>query len=134
MNDPVLKRSIFLIALVALLHWTATKLQLYWTVWWYDLLMHFLGGFWVGLAAVGALRMPRVRAALPRVRPLPFAVAAMAVVGTAWEIFEYAADLTFVDRGYALDTATDFMLGFAGAVSSLAYAKWLLKRRGIAFT
>ena len=50
----LLKKAFSFLLLTAILNWLADKLYLYWTIWWMDMLVHFLGGlsivffvFWV---------------------------------------------------------------------------------------
>ncbi|HEY4508106.1 MAG TPA: hypothetical protein VJJ55_00430, partial [Candidatus Paceibacterota bacterium] len=38
-----------LVCVIALMQSAAIVFSLYWTLWWYDILLHFLGGIFIGL-------------------------------------------------------------------------------------
>ncbi|KKS86003.1 MAG: hypothetical protein UV60_C0004G0080 [Parcubacteria group bacterium GW2011_GWA2_43_11] len=52
LQERILKLLFIVIWVLALVHMTAEYYYLYWTVRWFDILTHFLGGLWVGIAVV----------------------------------------------------------------------------------
>ena len=40
--------NFILIVLIAILNKAALSFFLYWKFWWFDIMMHFLGGLWIG--------------------------------------------------------------------------------------
>ncbi|MFA6158740.1 MAG: hypothetical protein WC763_03930 [Candidatus Paceibacterota bacterium] len=115
-----------LLCLVAILHSVAEVESYYWTVWWYDIMMHFLGGAWVALAILWASEMPFAGFIKSRLS-IRSIVLSVIVVGVVWEIYELAFGLTSVHTiGYALDTAHDLVMDTAGAgVVSLVWKRFI---------
>lgn len=104
---------------IAILYPLAFAYLLFWNLWWYDLLLHFLGGAFVVAVVRWSLFAASPGAALlSRVRPFFFYLATTLFIGILWEFFEYAANLTFVQSGYWLDTYTDLIMDISGAVAA----------------
>ncbi|MSU55183.1 MAG: hypothetical protein EXS46_01420 [Candidatus Taylorbacteria bacterium] len=92
-------------------------LFLYSYYWWFDIPLHFVGGFCLAsltlwsfypLILIGK-RVPR------RTTVLFMAVAGSFVFGVAWEIFEYFSGITFNTIGsYPLDTVKDLIVDMLG--------------------
>lgn len=106
--------------LIGVLHITALEYYLYWQLPWFDVLLHFLGGLFTGLAVVafyvhwfGAIEIDH--------RRLFWSVmVGVLAVGVSWEFFEMYAGLTFVGQfGFWSDTISDIILDLSGAF--LAY-------------
>lgn len=111
-----LAAGIFMLNQLALEHY------LYFFYWWYDIMMHFLGGLLIGgLAAWGALRFDG-DARWGRV--LIVTLVSIAAVGIGWEIFEYATGQYIGQESIVLDTAVDLVMDVVGAVA----AAWSLYR------
>jgi hypothetical protein len=65
----------------------------YWRLWWFDLLMHGLGGFAIALLAVYAWRRfvePQLEPSL--VSQISVGWAAVIVISLTWELFEFTVD------------------------------------------
>jgi hypothetical protein len=114
------KRTAFLIALAALaavifvLNKVASDHFYYWIYWWYDLMMHFLGGCLIGgLAAWGVVY---VRPTISPQRALSAIVIAIAAVGIGWEVFEYLTGQYVGQAAIVMDTATDLLMDLLGAL------------------
>lgn len=128
MKNPIFVRAFLLLALIALLHSAAVVLYIYWSVWWFDILMHFLGGAWVGLMALWLFGLPGMRARFRKLKsPLAAVLASAVLVGVVWELFEYATDVTFTAEGYAADTALDLVMDIVGALAAYAYGSALIR-------
>jgi hypothetical protein len=116
-------------ALIASLHFLASAYSWYWQWPWFDILMHFLGGAFIGLASLWVLFHSRYVGSFHPSRKAMFAAALVGAlsVGLGWEVFEYVAGATGVSgyESYALDTATDLAMDCLGAVVSyLLYSKF----------
>ena len=98
--------------LIAFLQLLATHYFLYWEFWWYDIMMHFLGGLFIGTGFLWFLYFEFSH--LVKRIPL-FAVTFLAVlgVGIAWEIFEYVTN-SYNASNYTLDTSLDIAMDIAG--------------------
>lgn len=110
--------ALILTALLAGLHFLAGAYYLYWTFWWYDVMMHFLAGvtlgffaFWI-LFRSGIIFGEEKRASLIILSVL----LPVFLLGVAWEVFEYTNGITDSHEGYRLDTMNDLILDSCGAV------------------
>lgn len=121
--------SFVLLVIVAALHWIASYEGFYWTLNWYDVMMHFLGGAWTALFLLWVTRT-EVGSWLFSLATLRRLIAGVIVVGVAWELYELAFGFTAVtDPGYALDTAKDLVMDTLGALAiGLSYRKSLSVR------
>ena len=114
---PFLKIAFFLIALLGGLNFLAIELSLYWTLWWFDILMHFLGGFSVSflfLYIYAECLVEKINLSLYETIWLAFLSAML--VGGLWEVFEYVNDLTQSTEAYHLDVVHDLLADSAGAM------------------
>lgn len=113
MKTSILLRNVLILSTILLvLHLLASEYAWYWHYWWFDIVMHFLGGFVLGLFGMWfVLRLNmeiRTRAVFYTI------VAGTMVIAVGWEVFEYIHDIA--GRGhYIVDTTTDLMLGAFGA-------------------
>jgi hypothetical protein len=116
--------------ILAVFNFIASAFYLYWTYWWSDVVMHFLGGLTGGLAAYwvlfhsGHIFNGRLRSASATILSVFICVMA---AGLAWEAFEYVNGITDSHEGHSLDVANDLILDGSGAV--LAAMIGLRKRR-----
>ncbi len=95
--------------LVGVLHITGLYYYLQWYYWWYDLVLHFLGGLWVALAITWLwLALSR------KVRIVPILLAVL-VVGGAWELFEYVIG-SLREGNYFFDTSLDMLMDALGGL------------------
>ena len=108
---------------LAVLHATALTLYLYSFYWWFDVVMHLLGGAVVvlGLGALGDLGRIRAERWLA---PLP-AFGLLVFVMVVWEAFEYVVRVTRAEH-FVLDTVSDLIFGFIGGVIGLFIARQFL--------
>lgn len=118
MKPRLLFISFFLIALLGALHFIASEFYFYWTISWFDTMMHFLGGIslglfslWVAYSAGLFKKMPLSRSAI-----IVTAFFSVLIIGVGWEIFEKMNGLTQSTEGYRLDTIHDLLADMAGAL------------------
>ncbi len=119
----LLYAQLVVLALLGVLDiWLGIYQGVYFTIWWWDIPAHFLGGVWVGLFAAWFLQKRDRRFTIARC-----ALAALAI-GIGWEIFEYCFDLGGSDfMGYWADTLKDLSMDAAGGAIAAAVA--LLERK-----
>lgn len=98
------------LALVTALFIVGLMYYLQWRFWWYDLVLHGLGGIWVALAVMWLLTLVH-RA--PRIATV---IISVIIVGALWEIFEFAIGAPR-EVNYQLDTTTDLLMDAVGAVA-----------------
>jgi hypothetical protein len=118
-------RATFLAALiVGVLHVFAVIFSLYVFYGWFDIPMHFFGGFLAGLFAVWTVFYAKEGALEPRTlwKTILTAFLGSLLVGLIWEFFEYAYGLTGNALGsYALDTIKDLIMDMLGGLTAGAY-------------
>ncbi len=86
------------------------ELFLFWKLWWFDILLHFLGGVWAALASAWALLFFLRRA--PQLLPV---VACVACIAVGWELFQYVFEFPR-EEAYALDVTLDIVMGVLGGL------------------
>lgn len=100
---------------MAVTHYLAIELFLYWRYPWFDIPMHFIGG------CVVALGYLSLRDFIPKLSSRWFVflptVIFVLVIALLWEIFELAAGIT-MQEGYLVDTVADVILGLFGGVTA----------------
>jgi len=103
--------------LIALLQFFATEYYLYWEFWWYDVMMHFLGGAFIGASYLWALRFEFSSHSALRIPVFASAFLVVLGVGVAWEVFEYVTD-SYAAVNYTLDTILDLLMDMAGMMAA----------------
>jgi hypothetical protein len=124
LKKPLLLELLFLTILVAVLHITALELYLYWTVSWFDILMHFIGGAVIGVATTfvfftsGYIKYPNDH----WVVVLSVTLGAVLIVGLAWELWEVFVGFTDVVNDVN-DTIVDLIMDLLGGSVAYLYSK-----------
>ena len=112
-------------ALLLGLHMAAEHYYFYWTYWWYDVLMHGLGGFIVGSFTLWMLTYEfAIVPSVPHIRLLAL-IGIACTIGVVWEVFEYAigSQLYEVFDSYVLDTVMDLCMDLCGALVAFAISE-----------
>lgn len=111
--------SFLVLVIVAIFHYIGIKYYLYWTVKWYDIPMHILGGLWVSLLSLSIYAHFYGNASIINYRRKVFKVVFLVLlfVTVSWEVFELIGKITFLnDKGYWLDTFKDIFDGYIGGM------------------
>lgn len=110
-------------SIVVSLHLTALARFWYWEFWWFDIPMHFFGGFLVSLFSffiMWELGLSRFRN--NRYSIVTNVIVCTVIVGLLWEIFELLFGLTLTkEHSYLFDTGADTALNLTGAVVAYWY-------------
>lgn len=96
-----------------------TALSFFYTLWWWDIPAHFLGGLWAGLFLVWFGAHFKRRVSLLQCALFAFAI------GVSWELFECYEGVggsTFMS--YWIDTPKDLVMDTFGGMLA-----WILARR-----
>jgi hypothetical protein len=110
-------RSGFLILLIFLLNFLAMKFYWYSSIWYFDMLMHFLGGIWLGFISIYIFSLRDN--SFESIFKIFFIVF---LVGIGWEAFEILINrLTIQDSFNTLDTVSDVCFDLAGGLFSIFY-------------
>ncbi len=108
---------------VFVLHYVATLYSLYWIISWYDIPMHFLGGYTIGLLSIflfftsGYLKYTyEIRHNIPIVAIIT--ILFTTVIGLGWELWELFFGLSniYIDR---VDTVADLIMNTTGCMTAL---------------
>ena len=122
LRDKLFIALFFLIVLIALLHISAIELSLYRLLWWFDVLVHFLAGLWVGGFSLwiyfrsGYIKKPVQTIA----RAFIVVASAIAVISIVWEFYEIAIGIP-IGENYVQDTTVDLIMGALGAFMGFVY-------------
>lgn len=102
-------------------HAFASYFHLYWRYPLLDVPLHILGGM---LVAFSFYLLPVIRIRLPRRYPqLVYVIALALIVGTLWELFEYAIGETEFGAGFAFDTLRDIGMDTVGAIAGFYFIR-----------
>lgn len=123
---------VFLIFILAL-HAVAFSNYWYWTVWWFDMPMHFFGGVWLAMAFLLLNSKLKILNGSSISRSSDYLIAVfitlsfVAFGGILWEFFEFFYDLLISSRGYAgfaqlgaADTVSDLFFDLFGGLAAFA--------------
>ena len=131
MNRKTLLWDVFvLIASIALLHTLASVYSLYWSVWWFDIVLHTLGGAWAFLLSVWLLYFSGYVSGGSKTKYSAFwkGLGLAILIGVLWEVFEYYMGATYADD-YMIDTICDIVSDTAGALMASLYFLRRFNRR-----
>ena len=120
--------SFVLILLLGIVHFVADAFCLYWTIWWFDNLSHFLAGFSLGFFSLFIFyESGLLRDKLPFLKVVFISFIFVMILGGVWEIFEYINGLTQSTEKYSLDVIHDLLSDALGAILALLIAKRFLR-------
>lgn len=117
LKTPLFIRIFIIIAVIAALHLSALQFYLYWRLWWFDILTHFLGGLWVAMFFLWLFFQFGFTNIIKNDKEnnLKVALLSSLALGLAWEVFEYYFGITFINTpGYVFDTVMDISLDTIG--------------------
>lgn len=115
LRSPLLLSFLFLSILIGIFQTAAVRLNLYFELPWFDVILHLLGGMWVALAVFLFYRFGRGEKPLAAHTVYALLLAAGLAVGIVWEFLEIYLRVIFTTAGYISDTATDIALDVLGA-------------------
>ena len=120
-RKKLLKRIAYLILIIFLLNFLAGKFYWYSTIWYFDMPMHFLGGFWLGLMffLIFIHFQPKLE---PKLGLLIKVILGVLLIGILWELFELVF-YNYIGKNpfNTLDTMSDICFDLAGGLSSIFY-------------
>ena len=107
----------YLIFFIFILHFAATKFYWYYSLWYLDIIMHFLGGIWIGLASIYIFQ-PKEFFFSTTLKIL-FVVL---LVGIGWEIYEFLVNDTLAQNPMDFpDTFSDLFFDLFGGFCAILY-------------
>ena len=115
----------FLIFILSV-HTLATVRYWYWTIWWFDIPMHFFGGFWAAVVFVWFINkyFPQISQLHNFLSSLIAILSFVALIGVLWEFAEFLFDVFISSGGYAkivqqdaADTLGDLLFDLLGGLT-----------------
>jgi VanZ family protein len=131
-NLSIATPAVLSLILLVGFHALALKLYLYWSLWWFDIVMHFLGGLTVSLFLhlLYTRRKSKDKASFTTI--ILLSLAAAFLVGLFWEVVEFKSDLTFTTGiTYGEDTLLDVIMDLVGAFVGGVYVYFVVLRERI---
>ena len=104
--------GVLLVNVFALIH------DLYFYYSWLDIVMHLVGGFWIGFTALAIIQW-KLGHALPLKERFAYAFLLAFGIGVLWEMFELLSDTSFALEPYvynATDTFSDLLNDLLGGM------------------
>ncbi len=101
----------------------ANKFYWYYSVWYFDMPMHFFGGFLSGLIFIFILSSKSFSHKSPTAFILKVLLGVL-LIGISWEVFEFSANTYFVKNLFLvnkLDSISDIFFDLAGGIGATLY-------------
>ena len=116
-RKKLIKRLIYLIFFILVVNFLANKFYWYSSVWYFDMIMHFLGGFWIGLASFYTFSLQSVS------DKLIFKILLLVLfIGLGWEVFEILVNDVMAQNSFNfLDTLSDIFFDLSGGLCAMLY-------------
>lgn len=126
MRNSLIKHTFLLALLVGLLDFFANKFYFYWSLTWFDMLMHFLAGVLIAFF-VCLFAHYFSKTGYTSKKTLYIALGFSVLVGLVWEGYEFYFGITSLSEGFLFyrDTASDLFLDVFGTVLGFKYIKKL---------
>ena len=134
LHAPLFKPLFLLIAVIATLHISAINLYLYWSIWWFDMMMHFLGGLWISLSLLWFLFLSGYTRTQPGevIKVISIAILGAFLIGILWEYFEWSEGISYPQAHFAFDTISDVVCDLIGGfVGGFIFFRKYLRRSSI---
>ena len=121
--DTIIDRKKLLIRLASIvtfifaINYVSMKFYWYFSIWYFDMPMHLLGGFWVGLASIYIFSLKEFN-----FKFILKVLICVLLIGFFWEIFEILVDKSITQDSFnILDTTSDMFFDLAGGGLSIIY-------------
>ena len=127
LQSKLFKPFIITLFSVGLLELVTIKLHLFITIFWFDMVMHFFGGFLAGMFALWVLTWKKQRN-FSYGQMLLWGMGMAFVIGIIWEVFELYFGITYIHLpDYWSDNGMDIIMDISGGLISVWYAWYKLK-------
>ena len=111
----------YLIVCIFLVNYVAVKLYWYNSIWYFDMIMHFLGGFFLGLSLIWLLSYKNLSIELS-FNLIFKIILGVLLVGVLWEVYEILVNNAIAQNPFnTLDTLSDIFFDLSGGVFAILY-------------
>src|SRR3989344_1142601 len=107
-----MQKAIFFLTIIFLTNLVGMYFDTY-SLWWFDMSLHFLGGFFMAMLMVHYLSdnpYSIFHISYPKLKQYLIIVGAVSFIGVVWEFAEYLASLTLIDPIYELTSSATWMI------------------------
>ena len=116
-KKKLLKHLVLLMFFIFFADILADKFYWYYTVWWFDIIMHFWSGFWVALFFLYVFYDRNIFS-----RKFLVVFLCVLLIGILWEVFElYVHNYIGKEPFRPLDTISDIFFDLLGGISAILY-------------
>lgn len=120
-TKDLFRQQAYLVIFIFLVNFLANKFHLYYSIWWFDVFMHFAGGVWLGFVFAWFMALKGLPLSLD-VTLVSKLVLWVLVVGIGWEVFEYYfINYMAQNRFDMVDTLSDLVLDLSGGLCAILY-------------
>ena len=106
-----------LVVFIFIVNYLAMNFYWYWSIWWFDMPMHFLGGFWLGLFLIWLFPLEKMSGKM-----IFKIILGVLLIGIFWEIFEVIVNNNTLQLPFnTLDTLSDIFFDLAGGTFAVFY-------------
>ncbi len=126
MLQKLLKRLGLLVFSIFILNTCASLFSWYYTLWWFDMPMHYLGGVFISLLTVFIsiryVQQDGAREVSSDWKEITFVIAISLLVSVMWEYFEIIFNNIMAGQPFSvLDTFSDLFFDLAGISTGILY-------------
>lgn len=120
----LVKPLVVIIFFLLFMNVSANKFYWYFSIWWLDMCMHFLGGFWISLVSLYIIWPKDFN-----IKLIFKILAIVLLVGIGWEVFELFFVNYLANNNFSLsDTSSDIFFDIFGGLCAILYL-WKKKQR-----
>lgn len=126
-RKKLLIRITSLVFSIFILNFLAMKFHWYFSIWYFDMPMHILGGFWLGLVFFWFFQ----------IKDLSFIniskiILGLLLIGFLWEFFEISVDKIITEKSFStLDSFSDICFDLVGGFFAIFYFKKRIMKKNI---
>ena len=124
-KTSLFKHTLILLFTVSVLDFVGQILYFSWTLWWFDVILHFLSGACVGMATILAWNYFFMPQEISKLKMILIAFVGALTVGLLWEVYELYIGATFFSDGvvYIRDTFSDLIMDVCGGFFGTLYSQ-----------
>ena len=115
-KKQILKRLVVMIFSILVFNFIAMKLYWYTSIWYFDMPMHFAGGFFLGMLGIYIFSLESFL-----ISNFYKIFLFVLVIGIGWEVFEVLVNHISHNPFYILDTVSDVFFDISGGLSAILY-------------